>query len=29
MREEGGELALPGSSVRVKMWWEKEMQKSM
>ena len=23
MREEGGELALPGSSVRVKMWWEK------
>lgn len=26
MREEGGELALPGSSVRVKMWWEKEKE---
>jgi ubiquinone/menaquinone biosynthesis C-methylase UbiE len=25
MREEGGELALPGSSVRVKMWWEKDL----
>jgi ubiquinone/menaquinone biosynthesis C-methylase UbiE len=23
MREVGGELALPGSSVRVKIWWEK------
>lgn len=26
MFEEGGELALPGSSVRVKMWWEKRKE---
>ena len=26
MREDGGGLALPGSSVRVKMWWEKEKE---
>jgi len=24
MREENGMLVLPGSSIRVKMWWEKE-----
>ena len=23
MREEDGALVLPGSSIRVKMWWEK------
>jgi hypothetical protein len=24
LREEDGTLVLPGSSIRVKMWWEKE-----
>ena len=25
LREEGGALVMPGSSVRVKMWWEKQI----
>lgn len=24
IREENGALVMPGSSIRVKMWWEKE-----
>ncbi|MDD2754978.1 MAG: class I SAM-dependent methyltransferase, partial [Methanothrix sp.] len=26
LREESGTLVLPGSSIRVKMWWEKQVK---
>ena len=27
IREEDGTLVMPGSSIRVKMWWEKDQSK--